>query len=379
MHQLKLQPRTSPNDPAAKPPGEVVSHIPARTRKYIGSPGIVVLPNGDYVVSHDYFRQNRLGFAPQNELLVFGSSDKGKTWQQRAELNGFWQNLFIHRDALYLMGVTKEYGHVVIQRSTDGGYHWTASILLDELKYHTAPVPMLIHNKRIWRAMEATRRSRAWAPCFEAFVLSASLDADLLDASVWTVSKRIAPDAAWLEGDFGGWLEGNILLAPDGNMVNLLRVHTEGLPEKAAIVAYGPDGREAVFDPQTGFVDFPGGAKKFTVRFDPLSKYYWALVNPVQTQFEIVEPIAVRNTLALSRSADLRNWELRSILLKHPDVRHHGFQYPDWRFDGGDIIAAVRTAFDDPHSGANSAHNANYLTFHRFKDFGNLSLDLKPS
>jgi hypothetical protein len=83
------------------------------------------------------------------------------------------------------------------------------------------------------------------------------------------------------------------------------------------------------------------------------------------------KPIAIRNTLALIRSADVRNWEIRSILLDHPDVHYHGFQYADWLFDGDDIIAVVRTAYDDTETGADSAHNANYLTFHRFENFRN--------
>jgi hypothetical protein len=367
------------NDPTAHPPGVVIHHIPARTRKYIGSPGLAVLPNGDMIASHDYFRQNKLGFAPQNELLVFGSQDQGTTWQKRAELTGFWQNLFMLNGDLYLMGVTKEYGAVIIRRSTDGGYTWTepvdrsSGLLLDDVKYHTAPVPVLVHQGRIWRAMEATRRSRAWAPCFEAFVMSAPVDADLLNASSWATTNHVMPEKSWLDGEFGGWLEGNIIHGPDGNLVNLLRVHTPGLPEKAAIVTISADGQRAAFDPGMGFVDFPGGAKKFTIRYDGTSGYYWALVNPVKPEYADMEPIAVRNTLALARSMDLRTWELRAVLLEHSDAKFHGFQYAEWLFDGDDIIALVRTAFDDPHSGANSAHNANYLTFHRFVGFRHLS------
>jgi hypothetical protein len=373
--------KTKRNDPTATPPGVVVNYISARTGKYIGSPSIAVLPNGDYIASHDYFRKNKLGISPQNELLVFGSRDKGATWQKRAELKGFWHNLFTHGDqgALYLMGPTKEYGHVIIRRSNDSGYTWTEPAdrstgrLLDEMEYHTAPVPMLVHNNRIWRAMEETENGRKeWAKRFGAFVMSAPVDSQLLDANNWTTGNRITPDEAWLGGDFGGWLEGNVVLAPDGNIVNILRVETPGLPEKAAIITMNPEGGQAAFDPDTGFVDFPGGAKKFNIRYDPHSGFYWALINPVKPEFKDIQPIAVRNTLALSRSADLRTWEIRSILLEHPDPHQHGFQYVDWLFDGDDIIAAVRTAFDDPIFGANSAHNANYLTFHRFVDFRNL-------
>ena len=41
----------------------------------------------------------------------------------------------------------------------------------------------------------------------------------------------------------------------------------------------------------------------------------------------------------------------------------------DWLFDGDDIIAACRTAYDDGLGGAHNNHDANYLTFHRIANF----------
>jgi hypothetical protein len=46
----------------------------------------------------------------------------------------------------------------------------------------------------------------------------------------------------------------------------------------------------------------------------------------------------------------------------------------DWQIDGEDIIAVSRTAFDDGQGGAHSGHDANFLTFHRFKSFRNLTM-----
>jgi len=39
----------------AMPPGMVIDHQTAHTRQYIGSPSIAILPNGNCVVSHDFF------------------------------------------------------------------------------------------------------------------------------------------------------------------------------------------------------------------------------------------------------------------------------------------------------------------------------------
>ena len=81
-----------------------------------------------------------------------------------------------------------------------------------------------------------------------------------------------------------------------------------------------------------------------------------------------------RNTLGLVSSADLRTWRVHCLLLHHPDRSKHGFQYPDLLFDGEDLIAAIRTGYDDGLGGAHNAHDANFLTFHRFKDFRKLTM-----
>ncbi|HYW78576.1 MAG TPA: hypothetical protein VE890_03330, partial [Thermoguttaceae bacterium] len=132
----------------------------------------------------------------------------------------------------------------------------------------------------------------------------------------------------------------------------------------------------ASFDPTTDFVDLPGGAKKFTIRFDSQSKAYWSLVNPAMpiARLQQRKATSIRNTLALMRSTDLKHWEMRCLLLYHPDVAKHGFQYPDWQFDGDDLIAAIRTAYDDGLGGAHNFHDANFLTFHRFVDFRTLTM-----
>ena len=60
-------------------------------------------------------------------------------------------------------------------------------------------------------------------------------------------------------------------------------------------------------------------------------------------------------------------------------MRYHGFQYPDWQFDGDDIVVASRTAYDEGNGGAHNFHGADYLTFHRVVDFRNVgNLELPP-
>lgn len=63
------------------------------------------------------------------------------------------------------------------------------------------------------------------------------------------------------------------------------------------------------------------------------------------------------------------NWTVHKIFLEHPDVEKHGFQYVDWQFDGRHIIFLSRTAYEDEFGGARNFHDANFLTFHRIKNF----------
>jgi hypothetical protein len=360
-------------------PGVVIDHLAASSGTYVGSPSIAILANGDYLATHDNFgpKSNEHVAATTR---VFGSSDKGKTWTHLTDINpAFWSTVFSHNGAAYLIGTTHHHGNFVIRRSTDGGKTWTTpadkdSGLLLAGEYHCAPVPVVVHDGRIWRAVEDAGGGTAWGVRYRAMMMSAPVDADLLKADSWTHSNYLARDEKWLGGTFGAWLEGNAVVGPDRHMLDVLRVEVPALPEKAAIVRISDDGKSATFDPTTGFVDFPGGAKKFAIRFDPKSKLYWALSNPSIGQPAATKPASVRNSLALISSPDLKQWTTHCIILHHADITHHAFQYVDWLFDGDDIIVASRTAFDDGLGGAHRAHDANFLTFHRLANFRDLTM-----
>jgi hypothetical protein len=354
------------------PPGIVVAHSPASSRAYLGSPSLAELPDGTLVASHDFFGPGTTFDVGR----IYRSSDKGLSWKQSAEIKGmFWSSLFVHAKDLYLIGPNKQDGIIVVRRSKDGGFHWTepkdssSGFLFADAKYHCAPTPVIEHNGRLWRAFEDVMGPGKWASYFRSVMVSAPTNSDLLSAASWTMSSPIARNEAWLDGKFGGWLEGNAVVAPDHQIVNILRVDYRAHPEKAAMIQISTDGRKGSFDLTNGMIDFPGGCKKFVIRPDPKGGGYWALSNYVPEADRTNQVDRTRNTLALSFSPNLKNWEVRSILLHHRDMARHGFQYPDWLYDGEDIIALVRTAFDDEEGGAHNQHDANFITFHRWQNF----------
>jgi len=370
-------------DPApdhSRVPGVIIHYSPASSGLYIGSPSLAVLPNGDYVASHDYFGPQSNEFKSARSF-VYQSQDRGQSWKNIATIQGaFWSTLFVHQGQLYFLGTNRHHGDLVIRRSEDGGQTWTQpsdeqrGLLKGTGEYHCAPMPVLAHNGRLWRAFEWRDPPIAWGINYRAGMLSIPQEKNLLDAKNWTFSNFVPSDRAWNNNDMGAWLEGNALVAPDGGMIDFLRVQTKSPDEKAAIVRISADGKQATFDPESGFVNFPGGAKKFTIRFDPQTKRYWSLPTIVHEKHRAPNPGRFRNTLALSSSPNLTDWTVHCILLYHPDVQKHGFQYVDWLFEGNDMIAACRTAYDDGIGGARNNHDANYLTFHRIANFRNLTM-----
>src|SRR5215217_7914049 len=99
----------------AAPPGIVIDHSPAASGLYIGSPSIVVLPNGNYLASHDFFGPKSEEFVSPNSA-IFESTDRGQTWRKLATLQpAFWSGLFVHRNAVYFMGTDKHHGRIVIR------------------------------------------------------------------------------------------------------------------------------------------------------------------------------------------------------------------------------------------------------------------------
>ena len=356
------------------PPGITIYHSPAASGLYIGSPSLCVAPNGDYLASHDLFGP-KSGEHVRARGRLWRSTDKGLTWKLVTDFHGFfWTGLFVHQNAIYLLGTDKHHGNVVIRRSRDNGSSWTPPAIIADGQWHTAPVPVIEHDGRVWRAIEDAHTSQKWGERYRARMMSAPSGSDLLDPKSWTISNALARDTAWLGGDFAAWLEGNAVADPDGKIVDVLRVDSPKHPEKAAIVRISKDGATATFDPQKDIIDFPGGAKKFTILKDPAGPGYWSLASIIPEGHTTAgHPAAIRNTLALVHSDDLRKWKTRCVLLHHPDTVNHGFQYVDWQYDGNDLIAVCRTAWDDDQGGARNNHDANFLTFHRWKNFRKLT------
>ncbi|WP_133463410.1 sialidase family protein [Sunxiuqinia elliptica] len=352
-------------------PGSVVTHYSSNTGIFVGTPSLCILPGGGYLCSHNIFG------SVSNKTFIFLSKDKGKTWQKISEIYGIQYVLFYHSFALYAMGVDEGLGNIVIRRSLDNGYTWTEPIneltgLLRhndfEKGYHTSAVSVVVKNGRIWHPYEIMRKKQGWGS-FEAMMLSATEDSNLLDARNWISSSRMSVDKEW--GPYRTWLEGGAVISPKGEILDVLRVDRRDA-EYAAIIKVSQDGRFLSFNPQKDFIRFPGGCKKFVIRYDTLSNRYWSLTNWIPEEFKGYNIERTRNTLALVSSVDLKKWIIHKIILQDENIEKSGFQYVDWLVEDDDIVFVCRTAFFDGELYADNQHNSNYITFHRIKNFREL-------
>ena len=361
-----------------------------KTKTYLGSPSIIRLIGGTMLATHDYFGPGCPKNHENEEHLtsVYRSTDDGATWSNLTHVaNAYWSTLFTHQGDVYLIGTSQQYGSIVIRRSSDGGYTWShpsddRSGLLFQggpfhqpPNYHCAPVPILEKDGRLYRAFEDCTPC-LWGTGFQSLIISADSSADLLQASSWMMSNKLPFDSSHVPSEWGklekpGWLEGNLVETKGGEVWNILRFNSTPIWDKAAVIQVHDGGQKITFQPNDGFIDFPGGITKFTIRFDSVSELYLTLSNNNPN----TENPSRRSVLSLHASENLTDWQHKMTLLQddsglpyNQSIELTGSQYPDWQFDGEDIICLVRTAYD----GAHNFHDSNRITFHRIKNFRRL-------
>lgn len=375
-------------------PGEVINYIESPVRNpngsindankvFVSSPSITVLPNGDYIVSHDIF-----GDGTNNNISkVFRSTDQGITWTEQATItDAFASTIFYHDGALYLWGYrnysTAGNADVLIRKSIDNGVTWTTptnatnGLLLDTNLYGQANTPA-IYNNRIWIALAGTR------------VMSAPVTSNLLLASSWTASDS----ANMSNNPWGTGLsitEAQVAASPAGVVV---MPKVDGRPNAVVIRVTSPE-HVVNFAAPGDYIDLPGGEKKFALQYDSVSQKYYILSNP-NLPVHLADPTIndhpelIRNTAALLSSKDLRHWDMEKIFLYSPETDHdlpilfgdgefgEAFQYMNFAIEGDDMLVVSRTAFDTDGDRNNNkgerlppkGHDSNLITFHRIEDF----------
>ena len=360
-------------------PGTVIVRTPEFRAVSISNPNIIIASDGSYLAACSNSVKGR-------GTDIFRSTDKGKTWGKWSKgyypINFF--TLFEYRGRMYMIGVWTKKGHIIICESEDMGRSWTFPSDEDDIgvlfkgRYHSAPVPVVSHDGRLWRSFETDEEGEQR----RSFVISCKEGADLMNSSNWVMTNELDYDSNWKTmcdgGTFRQWIEGCLVKTSEGELVNVIRVDEHEVGRTAAII-HVSSRKKISFNPNTDIIELPGGGKKFTIRYDSESGKYWALVNPADEHSmreqhggiyaKGIHAGLVRNRLALISSTDLRNWTEERTIIESDNPFFDGFQYADWQFDGEDLIAVIRTAMEEERGLPQRQHDANMLVFVRVKDF----------
>ena len=344
------------------PVSPVVAYSDPTSGWFIGNPSLVILPNGWYVASHDKWQWEPTAF---ESTSIYVSKDRGNTWQYTSRLNGqICSDLFLVNNVLYTMGINRSWREglnaITICKSTDNGASWTNPVSLTPAGgyWGTPATSTIIFQNRLWKAGEYSDTADVFPLPNQTFIMNADVSSNLLSPASWKFSNKLPFPADKFPG-CSAWLEPSIFT--DGTTVNVMaRLQSDTTPNKGALLWASSQTAIQV----TGFRDFPGGMSKFTIQYDSVSAKYWSLTNNVTNPDNVNQ----RNIITLIWSMNRRDWFISKTLIELPgDDTQVAAQYLDWQFDGDDIIAVSRTAWD----GAHNYHDANYMTFHRFKDFRN--------
>lgn len=356
--------------------------LPERPHVYLGSPSILQLDDGSWLLSHDFFGESTCDATVQ---LLRAPSRDGPFEPVGAVSPMYWATLFRHAGATYLIGVDSGDGaaprSVVISRSRDGGATWTApSTIFEghsaETSWHTAPTPVVL-SPRDGRLYKGFEFGRLYAHATLIYTRAAvGVDTDLLDPDVWTMAEPAVFNATTMvPASWGppcrrgvddycspwGWQEGGAIVGPGGRPALMLRVdgQTSRTHNKAALL-FLEDGAVRF----EAMVDFPSTNSKFVVRRASGGGDFYTISNNVTERAAAAGHAWARGTLVLATSTDLRRWKICATLLVDDSGLDEGasdalvgFHYVDWTFDGDDIAYAARSGY----RGGHSMHDANRI------------------
>lgn len=340
--------------------------------QYLCSPSLVRHPNGHLLASMDVFAGN----APQNLTLIFRSDDNGETWHYVSELFPcFWGKMFIHKEKLYMLACSTEYGDLLIGCSEDGGKTFGApSVLLRGTARGTAdgihknPQNIIKYNGRIYETLEWGQ----WAQGYHApMIMSCNEDVDLLNPENWHFTPPVKYDSNWdgvAKGQSSGNIEGTLVIFPDGKLYNIMRYDmSRTTPNFGLVIAYkvNTDNPDAPLE-YSHSIEFPANHSKFMIKKDNITNTYYTIASRILS----ANHANCRNLLSLMKSNDMKKWDLVCDLIDKRDENPNyiGFQYVDFEIENADIIALIRIGMNNPHN----FHDSNYSTFYRIKNFREL-------
>lgn len=194
--------------------GEVANVSPEPKKIYYSNPDWA-WDDKDALLLHDVF-----GGAHGIVLM----RRKADGWQTVAKISGAMHShlIYLPDQELYLiLGVRQKPKSICLWHSSDGE-NWSEEIeLFGGANYHAGSTPWAIHDGRLFVPFEI--KMTHWGS-YQYGAVHAALDDDLTDPASWSYTMQRVPWTALPGCSACGGLEGNLIVAPDGNLYNILRI-----------------------------------------------------------------------------------------------------------------------------------------------------------
>ena len=374
----------------------VIASSPAPDSVFLYTPAIAEGLDGRFVVAVDYGgpgtgildgpRSDFGDYPAGNQIRVYLSDDKGRTWRETASrIPMMHEILFKAGDRLYMIGHS---GRLLITRSDDNGETWSEpAVLCPEPRWHQSCTAVDVYDGKVTLVYEKwVADGHPW-PGVGPVLMRADEQADLTQASNWKFSDLYDPDADMdaarpsgipvVGGKAAGILETNVVRIYNpshpfydatGKSVVLLSRASAGFPDIGVMLrGYEREdgslavGRCHLDNGDVLFVHIPGANLKFHLVYDPKSELYWLLHSQIDGRMN------ARRRLALSYSPDLLHWTFAGLVAVGPTDRS-ARHYATMIVNGDDLCIVSRSGDEQ----ARNAHDGNIVTFHRVRNFRDL-------
>jgi hypothetical protein len=375
---------------------QVIASSPAPDSVFLYTPAIAEGLDGRFVVAVDYGgpgtgildgpRSDFGDYPAGNQIRVYLSDDKGRTWRETAtRIPMMHEILFKAGDRLYMIGHS---GRLLITRSDDNGETWSEpAVLCPEPRWHQSCTAVDVYDGKVTLVYEKwVADGHPW-PGVGPVLMRADEQADLTQASNWKFSDLYDPDADMdaarpsgipvVGGKAAGILETNVVRIYNpshpfydatGKSVVLLSRASAGFPDIGVMLrGYEREdgslavGRCHLDNGDVLFVHIPGANLKFHLVYDPKSELYWLLHSQIDGRMN------ARRRLALSYSPDLLHWTFAGLVAVGPTDRS-ARHYATMIVNGDDLCIVSRSGDEQ----ARNAHDGNIVTFHRVRNFRDL-------
>ena len=393
---------------------------------YTYTPGLLCLPDGRLLLTVDFGGPGAksLPAGVEFDMAYFGSvfisDDHGVTWRHVHDYPAMHARPFFAGESIYILG---QHEDLVIIRSDDLGTTWSApSFLTSGEHWHQSACNVWYDKGCVYLVMECVMPGGTvgWPVDTVAPVLMrAPVDADLTRRESWTFASKLvfqdtvdARSLDWFGVPFYpqldhvqyypapkrgcasmGWLETNVVKImdpahywydPTGRTFHMFaRAHTGGTGYCAMLKAVeqsdgsietmletAPSGKKWVLLPM------PGGQMRFHILYDEQTALYWLLSSQAtdsMTRAELLPPDRYnlpnneRHRMQLHFSKNCVDWCFAGLVAIGETAlcsRH----YASMVIEGEDLVVASRSG----DLRAKSAHNGNFISVHRIKNFREL-------